>query len=287
MRLPFLVLTPACLSPALAFVYMQQPPFDYMLAVIILAAALCAHISVNMFNEYLDFHSGLDAMTTRTPISGGSGALIASPEAAGKVLAGACASLLLTLIAGVYFITSIGAAILPVGLMGVIIILTYTQWINSNPLLCLIAPGLALGPLMSCGTVFVMTGNYHVSAFMLSMPLFFMLNNLLLLNQLPDIDADRFAGRRHLMIEYGFDTGIKVYILFAGLAALSLLLTVAGDSLPVSSLPTLIPIAAGVFAVAQVRRRLRSKQDLSPALGLNILACTLTPVFIATGILVS
>lgn len=283
MRLPFLVLTPACLSPALAFVYMQQPPFDYKLAAIILAGAICAHISVNMFNEYLDFRSGLDTMTSRTPFSGGSGALIASPEAAGKVLVVACTSLLLTLMAGAYFIISIGVAILPVGLIGVIIILTYTPWINSSPILCLISPGLAFGPLMSCGSVFVMTGNYHASAFILSIPSFFMVNNLLLLNQLPDIDADRSAGRHHLMVEYGVDTGMRVYIYFVCLAALSLIATVAGDILPVSSLPALIPIAAGAFVFGQVRHRLRSKQNLNPALGLNVLACMLTPVFLATG----
>ena len=35
--------------------------------------------------EYLDFRSGLDAQTTKTPFSGGSGALIESPHAADTV----------------------------------------------------------------------------------------------------------------------------------------------------------------------------------------------------------
>ena len=49
--------------------------------------ALCCHVSVNAFNEYYDFRSGLDARTRRTPFSGGSGTLPGKPELAGQALA--------------------------------------------------------------------------------------------------------------------------------------------------------------------------------------------------------
>ena len=42
---------------------------------LVLVGGTAAHISVNALNEYLDFRSGLDARTVRTPFSGGSGAL--------------------------------------------------------------------------------------------------------------------------------------------------------------------------------------------------------------------
>ena len=43
--------------------------------------AVASHISVNAFNEYLDFRSGLDSRTQRTPFSGGTGTL---PEVPGN-----------------------------------------------------------------------------------------------------------------------------------------------------------------------------------------------------------
>ena len=46
--------------------------------ILALAGGLLAHISVNALNEYLDFTSGLDLTTLRTPFSGGSGTLPAN-----------------------------------------------------------------------------------------------------------------------------------------------------------------------------------------------------------------
>lgn len=49
-------------------------------AALALLGALSAYISVNVFNEYIDFKTGLDLVTRRTPFSGGSGTLPANPE---------------------------------------------------------------------------------------------------------------------------------------------------------------------------------------------------------------
>lgn len=47
---------------------------------------MLAHVSVNTFNEYLDFKSEPDLITKKIPFSGGSGALPQTPEMAGTVL---------------------------------------------------------------------------------------------------------------------------------------------------------------------------------------------------------
>lgn len=74
-RLPFLVLTPACILLGVACVQWTRGQVHLQDALLVLLGAAAAHISVNAFNEYLDFRSGLDAMTRRTPFSGGSGVL--------------------------------------------------------------------------------------------------------------------------------------------------------------------------------------------------------------------
>ncbi len=114
--------------------------------------AMSAHISVNMLNEYHDFKSGLDFKTKKTPFCGGSGALPNNPEIANLVLLFGLLALFITLAIGIYFITIIGTTILPIGLLGFVIIVTYTQWLNRMPLLCLIAPGLGFGLLMFVGS---------------------------------------------------------------------------------------------------------------------------------------
>ena len=61
MRLPFLILTPACVVLGLAVSIWISGSVNWFHFVLVLIGALSAHISVNVFNEYFDFKSGNDA----------------------------------------------------------------------------------------------------------------------------------------------------------------------------------------------------------------------------------
>jgi len=106
---------------------------------------------------------------------------------------GIASSLALFLI-GSFFVWHYGAGIVPIGITGLLLITTYTGWINRHPLICLLAPGLGFGFLMVAGTQFVLQGQYSALAWQLGVIPFFLVNNLLLLNQYPDIRADAEAG---------------------------------------------------------------------------------------------
>jgi len=278
MRPPFLILTPACLflGYAMARAEGDISRFDLFL---VLLAGLCAHISVNMLNEYFDYKSGLDANTRRTPFSGGSGALLANPEIAGQVLQFGVISLGVTVLIGAYFLALYGAAILPIGLLGVATVLSYTPWLNRWPLLCLIAPGLGFGLLMVGGTYFVLTGSYNREVFTLSLVPFFLVNNLLLLNQIPDIDADREAGRRHFPIHYGLQPSLRIHTLFALVAGLLILNQLAVGYLPSGAAIALASVAAGLVAGWGIRR-VGPGGNMPPFLALNVLSAIVTPVLL-------
>lgn len=80
-RVNFLSLTVVCIALAAAASWYEGAPFQPQRLALVLALGLCAHISVNSFNEYFDFKSGLDMLTHRTPFSRGSGTLVAHPDA--------------------------------------------------------------------------------------------------------------------------------------------------------------------------------------------------------------
>ncbi|MGB5677474.1 MAG: prenyltransferase, partial [Gammaproteobacteria bacterium] len=141
-RPPFLILTPVCVFLGTSTAISTQGSVETTTLVLILLGALCAHISVNTLNEHADFKSGLDLITIRTPFSGGSGALPGDPATAHWVLATGLVSLIATTAIGIYFIDNYGTRILPIGVIGIVIILTYTKWINRWPVFCLIAPGI-------------------------------------------------------------------------------------------------------------------------------------------------
>ena len=283
LRLPFLILTPACILPAWENALFQTGAADVLHLFLILLGALTAHISVNTFNEYFDYRSGLDLHTTRTPFSGGSGTLPARPALAGFTLGVAVVSLGLTLAIGVYFLRVVGPGILPIGLLGVLIVLSYTPWITRHPLICLLAPGVAFGPLMTVGTHLVLTGSYDLSALLLSLPIFFFVNNLLLLNQLPDVEPDRRAGRRTFPIVYGLPTTRRVYALFMLLGYGSLIAAVMSRHLPAGALLGLATLVLALPTLLGVLRYSDDLHRLRPCLGLNVGIAILTPSLIAIG----
>lgn len=282
-RPPFLILAPVCVSLGVAVVHVRGLPIDPLALVLALLGGLCAHISVNTFNEYFDFHSGLDLITRRTPFSGGSGSLPAAPEAAPQVLATAIGSLLLTFAIGVFFSWYSSPSIVPIGLAGLALVFFYTRWVNRFPWLCLVAPGLGFGVLMVLGTEIALSGQVSpVGVVAASLP-FLLTNNLLLLNQYPDLDADRQVGRRHFAIAYGLQQANRAYLLSVVLAAALLLWGSYRHLLPEWALLALLPLPLAGFAWRGARRHGADIGGHPQYLAANVAVSLLSPALLAAG----
>lgn len=285
-RLPFLILTPVCVLLGVATAVSEQHSIDLHLLVLVLLGAIAAHVSVNTLNEYHDYHSGLDNKTIKTPFSGGSGALQLQPELADSILILGVVSLIVTISIGILLLIEQGVLILPIGLLGVAIILSYTKWINRSPILCLIAPGLAFGPLMVIGTHVALTGQYSSLAMMLSIVPFFLVNNLLLLNQIPDIHADASVGRQTFPIAYGEWNSALVYGLFTACGFAVIPWAVYQAYIPPISLLALSPLLLAVSALYGLSRYSDDIDRLIPFMGFNVGAAILTPLILGGSILV-
>ena len=286
MRLPFLILTPACVVLGLSTAIWTEGTVNWFNFLLVLIGAISAHISVNVLNEYFDYKSGLDAKTSRTPFSGGSGRLPENPEMARSTWIMAWVLIALIVVIGIYFGYKIGLGIIPLGLLGLLIIYFYTEWITRYPLLCLIAPGLGFGPLMVMGTDYVLTGGYSWTAFVASLIPFFLVSNLLLLNQFPDLEADQSIGRKHYPIQIGKKNSSWIYIAFLFLPFLVIGTGAIVGLLPFSSLIgflsilLVIPITKGVLSHAE------ETEKLIPAMGQNVIINLITPVLVAVGLFI-
>lgn len=288
MRPPFLVLAPICILLGFATSLAEGNDIDVQALLLVLACALLAHISVNTLNEYQDFVSGLDAKTVRTPFSGGSGALIEHPEFASLVRAVAISSLALTVLIGAYFVHYRGLVLLLIGIAGVAIIISYTKWLNRQAWLCLLAPGAAFGLLMVNGSYLVLSGGLSLRALCLSLVPFFLVNNLLLLNQIPDIDADRSIGRRHFPIAFSAAKSLWVYGLFSVLTAAVIVLAKLMHFIPSLALASLAPLLLTPVVVTKLARiplDSAPADELHAALGSNVVVCLATPCLLSLGII--
>lgn len=286
MRLPFLVLTPACVVLGLGTAIWTSGQVNILYFIIALIGSIAAHISVNAFNEYFDFKSGLDARTERTPFSGGSGTLPANPTLTRHTLRIALTTFTITGLIGLYFLRVRGLSLLPLGLLGLLLIFAYTPWMTRNPWLCLIAPGIGFGPLMVIGTHFVLTGEYSWTAFIASLVPFFLVNDLLLLNQFADVEVDRSIGRKHFPIVIGRQASSLIYGSFLLLAFVSIALGVYLGYLPKFCLIGWFAFVIAVPAFIGVYRYADHIERLLPYMGLNVVINIVTPVLVAVGLLV-
>lgn len=284
-RVNFLTLTLACVLLAFAFSQYQGATFIPTEVALVLGMALAAHISVNAFNEYFDFRSGLDFLTHKTPFSGGSQTLIKSPHQAYLALWLAWLSLLFVITGGLFLIAEHGWPLLWIGLPGVIIIYTYTQHINRHPLICLLAPGIGFGLLMTLGSIWVFQQQLVAGAWLLGVIVSLLVSNLLLLNQFPDVTADQQVGRRNYPIQLGLGPSS---IIFGFIHMVALGLLVAGVSLawlPGHALLALLSAAVLIKLLPGVIRHHRNISELTPYLGVNVIFIHLYLLLLSAGLL--
>ena len=285
MRPSFLVLAPVCVFLGLSTSLTTQSPINFFLVFLVLLGAVFAHISVNTLNEYYDFKSGLDLITKKTQFSGGSGALPSHPEMAGLILIVGLVSLMVTVIIGIYLMLERGIQIMPVGIAGVVLIFTYTQWLNRFPFLCLIAPGLGFGVLMVVGTHVILTGEYSQLPWLVSLVPFFLINNLLLLNQYPDIEADSSVGRNTFPIAFGIKKSNIVYAVFMLAAYLLILLFIVRGYIPNLCMIALTPMALSFFSLTGAMKYSSNIGDFPQYMGANVAAAILTPLLLGISIM--
>lgn len=287
MRPNFLILTPACVLLGIATAFWSGAALNPLYIVLILTGAVMAHISVNALNEYHDFKSGLDLVTEATPFSGGTKTLPNNPTKAHLALISGIVSIVLVACIGIYFVVERGPWILPVGILGLVIIYTYTPLLTRSPFLCLIAPGLGFGPLMVMGTDFILTGHYSWTAAVASLVPFFLVNDLLLLNQFPDVEPDRQFGRDHLLIRIGRPAGARVYVLFLILTYIVIFFACLFEVLPQGALLGLLTLILAVPVMRGVIRHADDIPNLIPYMVKNVIINISTPVLMALGLFIN
>jgi 1,4-dihydroxy-2-naphthoate octaprenyltransferase len=186
-----------------------------------------------------------------------------------------------------YFLRVWGLSLLPLGLAGILVVVLYTPWLARNAFACLVAPGLGFGTIMVVGTHFALTGEYSRTALAASFVPFFLVSNLLLLNQFPDVDADRTVGRKNYPIVIGRRKSAVIYGAFLLLTFVSIVVAVILGYLPKASLIGLAALGVAVPAAVGAYRFADDVKRLAPYMGLNVVANIATPLLVAVGLLVA
>ncbi len=295
MRAPFLILAVLLVAIGLAFGWKYHPEgtaFNPWHAMMLMIGVVSSHISVNLFNEYSDNHSKIDHHTQRTPFSGGSGVLSSGKLSEKSVFRAAVTTLLISTSIGLYFGIFVHWIIFVLAGMGAFSILFYTNILAKMQLGELFS-GLTLGTFVVLGSYVVMTGNPHMSigelfptdVLLMSIPPGILTALLLLINEFPDVEADKLGGRKHLVIWLGRKKAAYVYTL--GMVATFGVIIGAALFNVVSPwfMLALIPMPFAYKAVLGALRHGNNTPKLIPALGMNVLTVLSTDLFIAVAVM--
>lgn len=293
-RANFLLLAVFLVAAGLGFAALYQPQtFNWWHAALIMIGAIVAHISVNLFNELSDFQTKIDFKTERTPFSGGSGMMVQGLTTPTQVRFAAYLTLAISAAIGVYFTIVSHWSIAVISVIGGIAIVFYTNTL-ARMLLGELFAGLALGSLVVLGAFIAMNGTpgqplgqlVPLEVWLITIPPGILTALLLLLNEFPDVEADRSGGRKHLVIKYGKKTSARLYtagmLTTFGVIILLPLLGISSFWLYLALLP--LPVALKACQITLQHGD--DMQKLMPALGMNVMVVLATDLLIAVSVFV-
>jgi 1,4-dihydroxy-2-naphthoate octaprenyltransferase len=113
---------------------------------------------------------------------------------------------------------------------------------------------------------------------------FFLANNLLLLNQYPDIKADASVGRKTFPIVFGMKKSNMVYSIFVLAAYSTILFYIVQGYLPKLAIIALSPIPLSLFALLGAIRHTSRIGDFPQYMGANVAAAILTPLLLGVAL---
>jgi 1,4-dihydroxy-2-naphthoate octaprenyltransferase len=273
----FLSIVLAFLGTAIAW---HHGPINLGYALLAGFGLLLTHGSSNAINDYFDYKSGIDLNVERTPFSGGSGLIPEGKLPLNQALWIGVVTSLVALVIGIFFVIVRGWQLIPLIVAATLCLVFYTpvilrtywpEW----------SPGLGLGILPILGFYFVQTGKYDWVVLAASIPSGILVHNLLLLNEFPDVEADRKGGRKTTPVVFGMEAAgrffriatIAVYAWIVG----CVLVTVATGSviMPVYSLLSFLTLPLALKAMKGSREYL-DREKLVPALGSNVMFILIT-----------
>jgi 1,4-dihydroxy-2-naphthoate octaprenyltransferase len=244
---------------------------------------------VNILNDYFDFRSGIDLAARRTPFSGGSGILPAELLSPRQVLWLGIVMLVLAIPIGIYFVIINGGVdpkapgwqLLLLLIVAAFFITLYSPFILKRPWPEWVA-GAGLGALPILGMYFAQRGAYTCTAAVACIPSAFLVHNLLLLNEFPDVEADMLAKRKTVPISIGKKRAAIFYSAVAIALYLWIIGWVTARVMPVWTLLALLTLPLTIRAINGARHH-DDAAKLMPAMAANVINVLLTQLLMGIG----
>lgn len=244
--------------------------FSPLLLLLSLIAGILIHAATNVLNDYFDHRNQADEFNLNplTPYAGGSRMIqnkILTPNETyyfGLIL------LVLGIMMGLLLVNLTGTGLLWLGLIGVV-----SAYFYSAPPLALhsrgigeLLVGLNFGILTVLGAYYVQTQSFDSLPIIAAMPIACLIAAILYLNEFPDYESDKQAGKNTLVVRLGLKEATVVY---ASLMIFSFFIVVLGfatNYFPAGTLVSMIYLYDAVKAIQTLYQNYNNPPELVPAI---------------------
>ena len=284
-RVRFLLASVIAVSVGLAINWRQNYTIDPLAAVLTFAGVISLHASVDLLNDYWDYKRGIDTITKRTKMSGGTGVLPEGLLQPSSVYRAGIGFLILGSVVGFYFVLTDGIIIAAILGFAILSIYFYsTKIVDSGLAEFFVA---VKGTMIVLGTYFIQSNQITLESILGGIVVGVLSSLVLFIASFPDHDADKSKGRKTLVIAVGKKNAASLFWVFPAISYSVIMLGIAIGVFPLLSLITLFSIPLVVKAGLGLKRNFNSVDELIPSMSSTLMFSRITGALFVLSFLAS
>jgi 1,4-dihydroxy-2-naphthoate octaprenyltransferase len=256
--------------------------FDIYVFILALLATVCVHAASNVLNDVGDEAIGTDSRNEQRiyPYTGGSRFIqtgILSPYHMARL---GITLIVIAALAGLALFVEKGPTVITFGLIGIGLGVLYSLGPVKLATLGLgeTAVAIAFGVLPVAGAAWLQGAAISTPLILFSIPVSAWVAAILLINEVPDIEADGACGKNTLPVRLGLSSTANLYLAIHLVAVAAIVLLTAQGNLPL--LAPLVPIgllALGWKAATGIRGGIENREAMTKSieatLGIHTIGC--------------
>ena len=234
----------------------QNGNFDFLALLLALVAVAFVNLGINVLNDVYDDINGTDRINRHAviPFTGGSRAIQDNVLTREQMRHWSYLLLTLSVVTGFFLFLHNGYGVIVFGLLGLFLGIGY-----SMPPVKLASRGLGeaaialgVGMLPVMGAAWLQSDYFSWAVLWLSLPIGLWVTNIILVNEVPDAEADSTSGKNTLAVRFGVKATAGFYLILNMVAAASIVIAALFGLIPFMA--TVLPIVLLVPSVLTTKK---------------------------------
>jgi 1,4-dihydroxy-2-naphthoate octaprenyltransferase len=283
-RVRFLLASIIAVSTALSLNWWMYSSIDIFDAILTFAGVMALHASVDLLNDYWDFKRGIDTITKRTKMSGGTGVLPEGLLKPSTVYRVGVACVLIGSLVGSYFVITDGIIIAIILGFAILSIYFYsTKIVDSGLGEFFVA---VKGSMIVIGALFIQSGQITLESIFAGIIIGTLSSMVLFIASFPDHDADKSKGRKTLVISVGKQKASRLFWIFPIISFTVIIIGVSMELFPYLSLISLFTIPLMLKSGLGLQKNYDSVDELVPFMSSTLMFSRITGVLFVISFLI-